>query len=104
MRSINKILEGSYPRLQYRWRQYLELAGIKTFRWHDLRHTCASRLVMKDTDMYIVMQYLRHKNLSTTERYAHLAKFKLLEKVGVLDNCQDNDLIPAPEVIALISC
>jgi len=94
---------GNYDRLQYRWRHYLKLAGIENFRWHDLLHTCASRLVMKDTDMYVVMKYLRHKNLSKTERYAHRAKSKLLEKVGVLDNWKDNDPKLAPEVTGLIS-
>jgi len=48
-------------------------AGIKDFTWHDLRHTFASRLVMKDVDIRTVAELMGDKSTQMTMRYAHLA-------------------------------
>ena len=57
-----------------RWlEQAVKDAGIDHFRWHDLRHTFASRLVMRGVDIRTVQELLGHKSITTTMRYAHLA-------------------------------
>src|SRR6476660_1167581 len=57
------------------WKKHLKNAGIENFRWHDLRHTFASRLVMKGVDIYTVSKFLGHSSTEVTERYAHLCPF-----------------------------
>ncbi|MGH9760452.1 MAG: tyrosine-type recombinase/integrase, partial [Blastocatellia bacterium] len=47
-------------------------AGIHNFRWHDLRHTFASRLRMKGAPLEDIADLLGHKSLTMTRRYAHL--------------------------------
>lgn len=51
----------------------VEAAGIKDFRWHDLRHTFASRLAMAGVDVRTIQELMGHKTLAMTMRYAHLS-------------------------------
>ena len=40
------------------WEEYLKQAKIENFRWHDLRHTFASRLTIAAVDVYTVKKLL----------------------------------------------
>jgi integrase len=59
-------------------------AGIKNFRWHDLRHTFASRLRMKGAALEDIADLLGHKSLTMTRPYAHLGPNKLHGVVSLL--------------------
>ena len=48
-------------------------AGLQDVRFHDLRHTFASRLVQGGVPLYDVMLMTGHKSLGMVQRYAHLA-------------------------------
>lgn len=59
-------------------------AGIKNFRWHDLRHTFASRLRMERAALEDIADLLGHKSLMMTRRYANLGPNKLHALVSLL--------------------
>lgn len=60
-------------------------AGIQDFRFHDLRHTFASRLVQGGVPLYNVMGLTGHKSLEMVQRYAHHAPDYQEEAIAVLD-------------------
>lgn len=62
-----------------------ENAGIEDFRFHDLRHTFASRLVQGGVPLYNVMHLTGHKSLEMVQRYAHLAPEYQEAAIAVLD-------------------
>jgi len=64
-------------------------AGIKEFTFHDLRHTFASKLVMKGASLKAVQELLGHKDIKMTMRYAHLAEDIKKDAVKLLDGAED---------------
>jgi integrase len=67
--------------LQEAWTAARAVCGMEGVRWHDLRHTCASWLVQAGVPMHTVGEFLGHKSLATTRRYAHLAPEHLSDAI-----------------------
>ena len=63
----------------------LEKAKMTDFHFHDLRHTCATRMVQAGVDLYKVQRLLGHKSPIMTQRYTHHYPESLRDGVEVLD-------------------
>jgi integrase len=74
-----------YDNIHRSWRTALKNAGINDFRFHDLRHTFASHLVMDGQDLTTIKELLGHADISMTLRYAHLAPSHKLAAMARLD-------------------
>ena len=67
------------------WATALRIAGIEGVRFHDLRHTCATRLVRGRLELSEVSRVLGHTNIATTFRYANLDETALDRAASILD-------------------
>jgi integrase len=56
------------------WNLARKRAGLKDFRFHDLRHTFASYLAMNGASLLDIGELLGHRQLHVTKRYAHLTE------------------------------
>jgi len=66
------------------WRRAVAAARIPNFRFHDLRHTCASYLAQQGASLLEIADVLGHKQLQMVRRYSHLStasKTRLIDRV-----------------------
>jgi integrase len=71
--------------LNKRWYRVRAAAGLKDFRWHDLRHSCASFLAQNGSTLLEIGSVLGHKSSTMTKRYAHLVEGKAVKGHAALD-------------------
>ena len=60
-------------------------AKIEDFKFHDLRHTFASHMVMRGASLKEVQEILGHKTITMTLRYAHLSQDHKKKAVNLLN-------------------
>lgn len=65
------------------WCAALEAAGVQDFRFHDLRHTAATRLLAASGNLKAVQGMLGHSEIATTARYAHVDVAELRRIMGL---------------------
>jgi integrase len=67
------------------WENALKRAKIKNFRFHDLRHSCASYLAMNGCSIVEIAGVLGHKTIQMAKRYSHLSDNHLSEVVSKMN-------------------
>ena len=75
------------------WRHFKPLqeeAGVTVITFHDLRHTFASHLAMRSVDVFLIQKLLGHSDVSTTQRYMHLAPDRLTGVTDVLEEGENS--------------
>lgn len=67
-------------------KKYAAAVTDKRVTAHVMRHSCATNLYEKTGDIYLCSKQLRHKNVTTTQRYAEISNEKQKMAVNTLDN------------------
>ena len=90
------------PRSWERWhirnqlKAAMRRAGIENFRFHDCRHTTASRLRRRGADLDHIRRVLGHRGIKTTEGYVHYEAEQLRPILALLESTnvtQDGQLV-----------
>ena len=89
----NRVFPHSVAALKDAFPRARDKAGIKDFKFHDLRHTFAMRLVQNGVDLYKVKDLLGHVDLRMSMRYAHHCAESLRSSVEILDKHDNSDKI-----------
>lgn len=63
-----------YSLIRKAFHNALQKTGLQDFKFHDLRHTCASHLAMNGATQGELMEVLGHRSPTMTRRYAHFSK------------------------------
>ncbi|MDF3064234.1 MAG: site-specific integrase, partial [Microvirga sp.] len=71
----------SAPGLQREFLSAIKRAGVRDFRFHDLRHSAASRVLRATGNLVVVQQLLRHSKIAMTARYAHVTGKDVMDAV-----------------------
>jgi integrase len=87
--------------LKKAFKKAVEPAGIPHFRFHDTRHTFATRLVRAGVDIVSVQHLLGHSKITMTAHYAHSLADAKIAAVSKLDltasySAPDSDRTPDP--------
>src|SRR3989441_312785 len=101
---FRKVNGAAWGSVRTAFARAVEDARIDNFRFHDLRHTFASWLVMRGRSLKEVQELLGHSSLTMTMRYAHLSPDRLREAVMALDNFSTTSAQkPATVELSLVS-
>ena len=61
------------------WQRLMKRAGVADLKFHDLRHTTATRLLRETGNLKIVQRALNHRDIATTARYGHVLDEEVAE-------------------------
>ncbi len=81
---VNPKTNQPYKDIKKAFASVLKYAEIENFRFHDLRHTVATRMVEKGIDLIVVKEILGHASIETTMRYAHPVPERKKQAVNIL--------------------
>jgi integrase len=81
--AVGTPLEGSNVSKQFK--RILKRAGLPERRFHDMRHTCATLLLLQEVPDRVVMEILGHSQISMTARYSHVVDAMKKDAAGRLE-------------------
>lgn len=68
------------------WRKIREKAGLPNLKFHDLRHTVATRLLKENIPVPVVRDLLAHSDIKTTMIYNQTDSLDMMHAIHVLDS------------------
>jgi integrase len=81
-------------------RRIAQRAGVKPIRFHDLRHTFGTAMILAGVPTAVVQRVGRWASLVMVQRYVHLTA-DLLD--GTTDVLVETDTQPAPKIVATVA-
>ena len=86
---INPLTKRQVKEIKRAWKTAKRKAGIENFRFHDIRHTVATRLVNAGVPLPTVQKVMTHSDITTTMRYVHTPSEEMYKAMEVLNSCNE---------------
>lgn len=83
---INPATKTKYVDIKHAFNNLILQARIKNFRFHDFRHTVATRMVTAGIDLAVIQEILGHASIQTTMRYAHPVPERKKQAIDILSS------------------
>lgn len=83
---VNPLTNKPYNTIRKGFLEACKRAGVKNFRFHDLRHTVGTRLIEKGVDIKTVQELFAHSSIVTTQRYLHTSVNRKRNAIAVLNS------------------
>ena len=83
---INPRTQKPFSDIKKSFNSAVKNAKIKNFRFHDLRHTFATRLIEKNIDIVVAKELMGHADISTTMIYVHYDADRKKNAINVIDD------------------
>ena len=74
------------------WRKIREKAGLPNLKFHDLRHTVATRLLKENIPVPVVRDLLAHSDIKTTMIYNQTDSLDMMHAISVLDSYNQDSI------------
>ena len=82
---VNPATGKRYVDIKKSFNSAVNASGLKKFRFHDLRHTFATRLIEKGVDIVVVKELLGHASITTTMIYVHSDAERKAKAIDIID-------------------
>jgi len=76
------------------WKKLLTVAGVRTVRLHDARHTAATLLLVQGVDLRTVMSIMGWTEMATAQRYVHAVDALRREAARRMGDALWKDAVP----------
>jgi integrase len=86
---INPLTKKAPKDIKKAWNTAKRKACLENFRFHDLRHTVATRLVNAGVPLPTVQIIMTHSDISTTMKYVHTPETAIFSAIEVLNSCNE---------------
>lgn len=92
------LIFGVTDNVKRSWTGARKEAGLLHVRFHDLRHTAATRLAQSNMPLVFVGKVLGHSDPKTTNRYVSHTRQTIIDATAILESWQQHDQQPLIEV------
>ena len=97
----NVLVFGITNTIKKSWKKLCDIAGIDDLHFHDLRHTCITRLIRAGVPASEAMKISGHTEIRTFQRYLNLTNESVTNSANMLDSYNDSRHQPNIDTIQL---
>ncbi|TET71857.1 MAG: helix-turn-helix domain-containing protein [Candidatus Aminicenantes bacterium] len=88
---LNPATKKPFLDMKTPFKRACRISGIEGLRFHDLRHTFATRLVANGVDIETIKELLGHHSIAITQRYLHSSDDRKRKAVEILSKNSDKN-------------